>query len=498
MKRRNSHLFVLLSALLASAGMVFPAGWLLVLPGLAIFFHLLRDRVRGNVQAFGAGLVYGVITGGAGIIWFWDTLPLDFLEIASSTAQRAGVAITWAYVAFALGIPVAFGAVIIWWCRRLRWFPLFAGLVWVAIELGRMWSFAIFTWSPSSLLGPHFSAAAAGYALAENRWLLQIARPFGLNMLNFVVASVAAMAACWPRERDPAAWRIYAAQGVALAGLFVLVPWWFLEKAPAIDSKSPRLRVAILAEQIENAMYQDYHVVTTQLIRQAAAARPPVDVVLIPEEISLTSIFWYESEAEQFLRETFGYREVLLLHTRAENYLEHTDPDAITTNKMLYYESTTQGIVGHYTKQMLMPLGEYAPMFARAFYSIIGDPDIAAHLEDVNHIRLHVTPPATVTYRGVRFGALLCSDLLSPELYRHQVREGGAVVLINLANQFWFHGSRTLHWKSLQMARVHAVSNQRPLLVANNLSPSYALDARGRMLVSSRWGERTVLYLDVP
>jgi apolipoprotein N-acyltransferase len=489
---------ILMASVMVATGIIFPVCWYLVLPGFFLFLHTIIARCGGVGRVLAGGLFFGVITGGAGIIWFWDTLPLDFLGIASVTAQRLGVGITWLYVAFALGVPVAIGAAMLWWLRASRWFPVWAGLIWVLVEVGRMWSFAIFTWSPSSLLGPHFSAASVGYALAENPLLLQLARPFGINMLNFAVAAIAALAACWLRFKSPEARRGLAIQGIAMAVFVVLAPWLSLEKETERGDELPRLRIAILAEQIEDVMNHDHHVVATQLMMQAAAAQPPVDVVLIPEEISLTSIFWSKEEADLFLREHFGDRDVLLLHTRSEDYPADEDPDAAVVNKSLFYESTSRGITGRYIKQMLMPLGEYAPAFARAFYAVIGDPDISAHLEVVQQFQLNVTPPATAAHRGVTLGSLLCSDLLSPWLYHHLAREGGADVLINLANQFWFHGSKTLHWKSLQMARVHAASHQRPFLVANNLSPSYALDARGRMIVTSRWGERTVLFVDVP
>jgi apolipoprotein N-acyltransferase len=116
----------------------------------------------------------------------------------------------------------------------------------------------------------------------------------------------------------------------------------------------------------------------------------------------------------------------------------------------------------------------------------------------VDQVALERRMPEAVRFRGVRFGGLMCSDMLSPFLYRHLAREERADVLVNLSNQFWFHGSRHLHHKSLQMARVHAVRNRLPLLVANNMASSYAFDANGRLLAESAWGESGVMVVEVP
>lgn len=484
---------------MAAAGIIFPGAWFLVLPGLAGYFWLLLHRVRTMPGAFASGLWFGFITGGAGIIWFWDTLPLDFLGIANLTAQRLGVGMTWAYIAFGLGLPVAAGSIVLRQLRANRLLPFWAGLVWVAVEIGRMWMFALFTWAPKSLPGPHFSAAAAGYPLTENFWLLQLARPFGLDALNFFVALMAAGAAVaipvhvQRRDRRNHVW-----MQVALAVIALAVCSWLTKPQPAGSEDTPRFRVAMITEYYDfgSDLYRGGAAIT-QTIASAASLIPPVDVIMLPEEISLTSIFWFKEEADSFVASVFGDREILLLHTRNDHYPHDEDPDAPEIKK-LAYESTTRGIIGRYKKQMLMPLGEYAPSFARIFYAVIGDPDIEAHLEDVDRIALEKKLPEAVAFRGVRLGGLLCSDLLSPGLYRHLVREENADVLFNLSNQFWFHGSLRLHHKSQQMARVHAARNRRPFLVANNMAPSYAFDASGRLLVESAWGESGVTVVEVP
>jgi apolipoprotein N-acyltransferase len=326
--------------------------------------------------------------------------------------------------------------------------------------------------------------------------LLQLARPFGLDALNFLVAATAGVVLCMALPPHRGRRVLIAAQG--LAAILVLTLFAGIGKAGDKHAATTgTMRIAILSDNYDfSTSLYDADAVITQLLARASAITPPVEVVLFPEEVSLTSVFWAEKDATEFLYRLFGDREVLLLHTRSDQYPqdEEVDEDEV---KSLSFESTTRGIIGRYDKQMLMPLGEYVPAFAQLFYSVIRDPDIEAHLEYIDRIALTQKMPEAIAFRGVRFGGLLCSDMLSPALYRHLARKERADILINLSNQFWFHGSPRLHHKSLQMARVHAVSHGLPLLVANNMAPSYAIDRHGRVIAETRWGQSDVLIVDM-
>jgi apolipoprotein N-acyltransferase len=59
---------------------------------------------------------------------------------------------------------------------------------------------------------------------------------------------------------------------------------------------------------------------------------------------------------------------VLILNTRNDRYPEDEHNDTLESKKLVY-DTTSRGEIGRYTKQMLMPLGEYAPAFTRTFFS---------------------------------------------------------------------------------------------------------------------------------
>lgn len=490
----KSALLLLGASCATSLGIVSPQLWFAVFPGLALFFTLLQKRVTRPSIAALDGLIFGVITGGVSTIWFWDTLPLSFLGIHDPTVQRIAVGMTWGYVAVSLGAPVSIGALTIWLLRTSRWFPLLVPCVWALTEIGRMWSFAITTWSPQSLFGPHFSAASVGYAIAESITLLRLAYPFGIDALNLFVAAIAVCLAV-----APSIWQRRASPKTTVFTLVCIIalcvpPYIANPKSDGIHER--KLRFAIISENIKEVRdFSTHQIVTTQLAA-AAAASPPVDVIMLPEEFSLTSLFWSKGEATQFLARHFHGRDVLILNTRNELYPEDEQNEA-PENKKLVYDSTIRGEIGRYTKQMLMPLGEYAPAFTQTFFSLLQDPELHLFLQDVGHSPEVGRQLNVGEFNNVRLGGLLCSDMLSPHLYRALVREHRAQILVNLSNHFWFHGSKTLYWKTMQMARVHAVQNRAPIVVSNNVAPSFALDSDGTLLAEAGWNRREILYVDI-
>jgi apolipoprotein N-acyltransferase len=483
-----------LAAGVCSVGIVTPALWFLVFPGLALFFYILLTYRISAWKLAWYGMLFGTLTGCAGTVWFLNTLPLDFLGIRNHFVQACAVGMTWLYVGASLGAPLAVTAPLVHIYRSSPLFPIAAALLWTVTETGRMWSFAATTWAPTSLFGPHFSIASIGYPLTESPFLLRMAYPCGIDALNFFAAFVAALLALLPTTIR--AKRSFIAPTVqAVVALSLPVALSPSPSQPPSPGQRP-VRFAIIAENLEDVRDISSHEVVRELLAKAAAAQPPVNVVLMPEEFSLTSLFWSKEEADTFLKQHFGERDVLILNTRNEVFpIEETN--YFTDSKKLVYDSTTSGEVARYVKLMLMPLGEYAPAFTTTFFSVINDPDLQMYLEDV----VQLPPPGrsvtSANFHGLIIGGLLCSDILSPSLYHTLSRDHHANVLVNLANQFWFHGSRPLHWKTVQIARVHAVQNNLPFLLANNMAPSFALNGRGEFMVESDWGSRDVLFVSL-
>lgn len=486
-----------LGAGLAGLGVLHPAMWCAVFPGLAAFLHVVSEPQMRPPRAMLAGLLFGAVTGGAGCAWFWHTLPLDFLGIRDPVTQHAAVGITWIYVSLSLALPVALAAPLLGKMLVSRAGPVLVASLWVLVEWARMWIFALTTWAPEALLGPNFSAAALGHVLTETSWLRPLAWPWGVDGLNFCVALIAALASSVVRTGTRRRLPTLACQA-AIPAVLLLVSRIPPAQLPARAATKP-LHFAVVASQEPEVLGLSTPARLRAQLAAIAQRRPAVDVILLPEEIGITNLFWSPDEARAFFDTHFGNRDFLLINSRDAGFLGEAIADRAQT-KILSYESSRRGELARYQKQNLMPLGEYAPQLTAPVFSVLRDAELGLHVEAIS-----VLPPRKsrgsmqgVLHKGIRVAGLLCSDLFSAALYREVGHQKNVDVLVNLANQFWFHGSRILHWKTLQIARTHAVENRLPLLVANNMAPAFALGPAGELLAESRWGTPETLYVQLP
>lgn len=469
-------LLTLASATLSTLGIVYAPVWFLAPLGLAIFLYTLH-RVEKLRAGIAAGFVYGSATGGGGIVWFFDTLPLDWLFIHDPLVQVLSLTMTWAYITLALGVAVALGSIALWYLVRAPYWFIFVPFLWLIIEEGRAWMFAVFTYAPQSLLGGHFSPAAIGYPLAESSYLLELAHPFGMYGLSFAAALFACVLA-YLRTRGVTR----RAQLVSLVVLFATCAAPLLIEPASTVSEGRTLTVALLGTTVaagSNARADEARALLERTIEDDP------DLIVLPEAIMLEELYGIES----------GITGRALLAGHPGTMLAHTVyQDRAQT---LLYE-TADGVTATYQKMFLMPLGEYAPAFSSIFYNGIKDEALKSHIQNMRFYYERGDAVATATHNGARLGGLLCSEVLSPHLYATLVNDHDADILLNLSNNSWFHDSRTLHTKLLQVAKTHAVATRKYFLVAANDSPAYALDPNGRVIGMTGWSEPETLTVEIP
>ncbi|HEX5774401.1 MAG TPA: nitrilase-related carbon-nitrogen hydrolase [Candidatus Paceibacterota bacterium] len=476
---------VITASALGASALAIPALWFLAPLALTLFFYVLWRRTGSYQEALLYGFVFGIITASAGVVWFWDAFPLDWMNIESRHIQWGVLATTWGIVSLSLSLGPALAALGIWKMRENTFAAIVAALFWVLAEEGRMWGYALLTWGAQSLMGAHFSMAALGYALTENPYLLQIAAFGGLAPLNAAVGFMGAglalsvYALATRRVTTP-----------ALIGSFVLCVVLALPLvAPQeISSRPEPLRVALITTSfpIEDAEKAPE---TLRVLLGDAAARSP-DIVVMPEGFGVRKAYPDEPERQEALSRLFGATERLILSA-------DTVQDEYSMRVRLFYDSTTEGELERYDKMFLIPLGEYSPYFASVLYAPFQDKGVESHLSKVQNRLERGDGVTTARYHGEIVGALLCSDSLSPSLYRAQAREG-ATLLANLSNAAWFRGSHLVHARLVQLGRVHAVANRAYFVQAGNLSPSFALAPDGRIVAESAWGTESVLTVEIP
>ena len=230
-----------------------------------------------------------------------------------------------------------------------------------------------------------------------------------------------------------------------------------------------------------------------ELLEEIAANDSVTDVIVFPEGSGLPHMFPDAQARATTLTELFGETEVLIVSSG------YTTADTSgTTHSLLYYDSTTNGRIATYEKMYLMAQGEYAPYVSVPLFKLFNDENIDAHFSSLGATLARGTEVVSVPYKGVVLGGLLCSEILSPHLYRTLVNEHDANILINLSHTSWFNDSEVLFSKVLQMAKVHAVQNRTHFIQASNGFPSFVINPVGEVVVMTPRGQTSVVYVDIP
>ncbi len=466
-------LLALSGGVLAGLGMVFPPLWFLPIVGVLGYFAAIRFS-SSYKAALLHGLLFGIGASMGGVWWFWDTLPLTWISIPEGPIQLLFVGIVYGLTVLALALPCMLGALLI---RRVpsAWYrPLVLTLLYVLIEEVRMWSFALFFLGAETSLAPHFSVAGLGYVLTENALLLPLAQLGHVGLNGFIALLAATLL---ERKRLP----------VLLGGALIVLSLVGTHLSLPSLKTGETIRIGLISTNVPAGPFALPGLITHQM---QEAENAGAEVLAIPEGLGLAK-FLDRGARQQWYETLFEGGNGLVISSSVvpeENGTERGE---------LIYETVTGGIIASQDKIFFVPMGEYLPPVVEAVISVVGTENLSGYS---SYLGNRLVPGSTLTsamYEGVRFGSLLCSELLSPYLYPKLAAQH-TDVLLNLANNSWFHSSRLLHERLQQLAKTHALKNRQWFLVASNGSPSYAIDPHGRVVAESTWGANTPLMVDVP
>jgi apolipoprotein N-acyltransferase len=141
-------------------------------------------------------------------------------------------------------------------------------------------------------------------------------------------------------------------------------------------------------------------------------------------------------------------------------------------NTALFFSSEGK-VLGQYLKIRLVPFGEYIP-----YEEIIPWPDF---IVQSGKRSFDIAGNEVTLFRvdEIRFGTLICWEVLFPDLTRNQVKKGADFV-INLTNEAWF-GKIAFPYQMLSSCVFRAVENRINLVRCANTGISCFIDPYGRV-----------------
>ncbi len=146
-----------------------------------------------------------------------------------------------------------------------------------------------------------------------------------------------------------------------------------------------------------------------------------------------------------------------------------------------------KGMVQHYDKIKLLPVGEYLPYpfgFLKEIFQSIGGIDYVAG-----------SKPNPLETKGIKIATPICFEVAYYDLVKKLAKSSNIVAV--LTNDGWFKDSDCTY-QHLRWAKVRAIENGVYVLWVNNSGDTGVIDYKGNILAKLPYMKRDILFYDVP
>jgi apolipoprotein N-acyltransferase len=446
--------------------------WVVLIP-----LHIALDGSR-RTQAFWLGWLSGMI-GFTGIMSWVVTAMHTYGKVPLVISYGIMLLLT-AY----LGLFVAvYSAGVVWFRMLVPRYGLFAApCLWVTLELLRTYLLSGLPWS------------LLGYSQYRQLDLIQIADHLGVYGVSFlIVLTNVALAELYLwlmplfRRFRPARlpWEL-----VTTSAMLIGLSWAYSTSLIVNEeSEHPKatLQIGVVQPNIDQSIKWDQGFRDETLRRYDHLTESfgyGTDLIVWPEA---ATPFIYE-------REPLYQLQLVAMATRASAPLLfgspaiRFDPDRKPYLLNSAYLLSPEGhLLGRYDKQHLVPFGEYIPLKSSALFFLdklvegIGDfqpgpgPTILSFQPKL--------AGESVSQRPVKFGVLICYEVIFPDLVRRVVA-AGAEFLVTITNDAWF-GDSSAPAQHFSMVVFRSVENHRAFARAANTGISGFIDPFGRIMKAS-------------
>lgn len=427
----------------------------LIFLSLAALFLVWRHASAR--EAFNGGFLFGAGMFGVGVSWVFVSMH-DF----GGVSAPLGLFLTLLFVLFLALFPAVVG-----WLQ-VRYFQQPGALFMNALPVSALW--ALSEWCRGWIF-TGFPWLAAGYSQVDSP-LSGIAPIVGVYGISWLVSFLAAMLAF---ARRSTFWKVVLPIVTSLTlGAFALttVQW-------AMPMGSP-VKVALLQGNV------------SQDIKWRPEQRQPtIDWYVENTRLSWGSdlIIWPETALPVFYHQAHDFLTELGQEARNAGSELFIGMPVMNTRTQQYYNSMVSigGPEQMYSKQHLVPFGEYIP-----FAAMLGG------LMEFMQVPLpdFSTEPSVpvVKLAGHLMGVSICYEDAFGEEVINALPE--ASVLINTSNDAWFGNSMAPH-QHLQIARMRSLETQRPMLRATNTGVTAVIDHHGKVTDRAPQFEPAVLRATV-
>lgn len=248
-----------------------------------------------------------------------------------------------------------------------------------------------------------------------------------------------------------------------------------------VQGNVPRAGLTLTAQR--DAVLSNHLAATHQLAEDIRAGRVPApQMVIWPENASDEDPF---RDPEIFTRMNNAVVDVgadTLIGTVLD-----APPDRVTNTAIVW--SPTSGPGERYTKQKLVPFGEYIPL-RDLMTKFIG------RLALIPRDFLPGTEPGVLDIGGTRIGDVICFEVAFDGLVRDTVRGGGKLLVVQTNNATYGHTGQPE--QQLAISRLRSIEHGRAMVIAATSGISGVIRADGSVESQTEEFTQRVIVSEVP
>ena len=438
--------------LLFSSGALLPLAlapfnfWPIAIPCIAVLFYKLQHQ--SLKQAIVKASVFGFAMFFAGVSWVYVSIH----EHGFIPAPLALLATTLfcLFLALLFALPFALSALI---PQRSSSWLLGLPAIWVLSEWFRSWIFTGFPW------------LYAGYSHTDT-WLSGWAPIGGVMWLSFITALAAATLAQIGQTLIGRKQPIQVGVKISCLLLVVLTTsGYLLQSITWTQETGKKLSVVLIqpnTDQNKKWSASERQSILDQLQEQT---EPHWGVDLI---------VWPEAAIPATPKRVSGFLIGMDKAAKVNQTALLTGIPTQDRSSGKYYNSVLAlgAASGQYDKTRLVPFGEYVPLegLLRGLIRFFNLP--------MSSFSLGAQDQSLLTIAGEPMATAICYEIVYPDLVARISRE--ATLLLTVSNDAWF-GDSFAPQQHMQMARMRAIENAKPMLRGTSNGVTAIVDHRGKI-----------------
>lgn len=418
--------------------------WPIAILSMAVLFRNLQEQTPK--QALAKSLAFGFGMFFAGVSWVYISIhehgfiPAPLALLATS--------IFCLFIALLFALPFALSALI---PQKPASWLIGLPAIWVLSEWFRSWIFTGFPWLYS------------GYAHTET-WLSGWAPIGGVMWLSFLTALAAALLSQLTQSyRNPRSMK--SVKLASLAIIAAVVSGYFLQQISWTSPIEKNLSVVLVqpnTDQHKKWAFSERQEILQQLQTQTQP-HWGADIIIWPEA-AIPATPKYVRDFLTDMDQQAKVNQTALL----------TGIPTYDGRRKAYFNSViTLGTAhGQYDKTRLVPFGEYVPIESvlRGLIRFFNLPMSSFSLGDADQPLLNIA--------GEKVATAICYEIVYPNLVASMARE--ASMLLTVSNDAWF-GRSIAPRQHMQMARMRALENAKPMMRVTSNGVTALVDHRGEI-----------------